>query len=42
VTTLNIHDKDGKMYMKVMDGEITISSRLNDLFKRNRLPQPLG
>ncbi len=38
VTTLNIHDVQGNMYMKVMQGEITISKRLNELFTRNRLP----
>lgn len=42
VTTLNIHDAQGNMYMKVMGGEITISTRLNELFKRNRLPEPLA
>jgi len=42
VTTLNIHDKDGRMYMRVSNGEITISTRLNDLFTRNKLPQSLG
>lgn len=42
VTTLYIHDEAGRIYMKVMQGEITISTRLNDLFKRNRLPQPLA
>lgn len=42
VTTLNIHDQNGKMYMRVTGGEITISKRLNDLFTRNKLPQPLG
>jgi len=41
-TTLNIHDENGKMYMKVMGGEITISTRLNDLFTRNQLPTKLG
>jgi NAD(P)-dependent dehydrogenase (short-subunit alcohol dehydrogenase family) len=41
-TTLYIHDEDGRLYMKVMHGQITISTRLNDLFKRNRLPQPLA
>ncbi len=41
-TTLYIHDADGNIYMKVIHGEITISKRLNDLFTRNRLPQPLG
>jgi len=41
-TTLYIHDEDGKLYMKVINGEITISTRLNDLFKRNKLPQSLG
>jgi len=42
VTTLYIHDEDGKLYMQVDSGEITISTRLNDLFRRNRLPQPLA
>jgi NAD(P)-dependent dehydrogenase (short-subunit alcohol dehydrogenase family) len=41
-TTLYIHDEQGKVYMKVMHGEITISARLNELFKNNRLPQPLA
>ncbi len=42
VTTLYIHDAQGDIYMKVMQGEITISTRLNDLFKRNTLPEKLG
>jgi len=41
-TTLYIHDEQGRIYMKVMHGEITISARLNELFKKNRLPQPLA
>lgn len=41
-TTLNIHDEHGNMYMRVSGGEITISSRLNDLFTRNKLPTKLG
>jgi NAD(P)-dependent dehydrogenase (short-subunit alcohol dehydrogenase family) len=42
VTTLYVHDAQGRLYMKVMGGEITISTRLNDLFTRNKLPTPLG
>lgn len=42
VTTLYIHDTDGNIYMTVMQGEITISKRLNDLFRRNTLPERLG
>lgn len=42
VTTLYIHDEQGRIYMKVMNGEITISTRLNDLFTRNTLPEKLG
>jgi NAD(P)-dependent dehydrogenase (short-subunit alcohol dehydrogenase family) len=42
VTTLNIHDLDGNLYMRVLNGEITISKNLNDLFRRNRLPQPIS
>jgi NAD(P)-dependent dehydrogenase (short-subunit alcohol dehydrogenase family) len=42
VTTLNIHDEQGNMYMRVTGGEITISKRLNDLFTRNILPERLG
>lgn len=41
-TTLYIHDEQGRIYMIVMHGEITISTRLNDLFTRNRLPEKLG
>jgi len=42
VTTMYIHDADGNLYMKVMGGEITISTRLNVLFTRNKLPEALG
>lgn len=42
VTTIQIHDKDGRMYQTVRHSEITISKNLNDLFRRNKLPKVLG
>ncbi|MFW5771773.1 MAG: hypothetical protein ACOCZH_00515, partial [Phototrophicaceae bacterium] len=42
VCTITIHDVDGRIYQIVRNSEITISKNLNELFKRNRLPQPLA
>ncbi|RMG74954.1 MAG: SDR family NAD(P)-dependent oxidoreductase [Chloroflexi bacterium] len=42
VTTLYLHDENGLLYQKVTESEITISKNLNELFKRNKLPKPLG
>ncbi len=42
LTTIIIHDAQGMVYMKVIESEITISKRLNEFFRRNKLPQPLG
>lgn len=42
VTTLYLHDENGVLYQKVTESEITISANLNELFKRNKLPNPLG
>lgn len=41
VTDLYVHDENGRVYMKVLGGEVTISDRLNDLFLLNKLPEPI-
>jgi hypothetical protein len=41
VTDLIVHDERGRVYFKVLGGEITISKRLNELFLLNKLPEPV-
>jgi hypothetical protein len=33
-----VHDEQGRVYMRVLGGEVTISKSLSELFLLNKLP----